>query len=476
MPDSGARILVVEDEETLRRNLVRYLEQEGHSVKGLESAETALDAIEREDFDVAIIDLRLPGRDGISLASDLSMRSPDTIILMMTAYGSVESVIEALHTGVHDYMIKPVLLKDVATKVEKLCDHRRLAHENARLRQRVAELGDAPLVRSRAMSEVFALVRQVASTNTTVLVEGESGSGKEVVARAIHDASPRAKGPFLGFNMAAIPPTLVESHLFGHERGAYTGAEGAREGMFRAASKGTLFLDEIGDMPLGDQAKLLRALESKEIVPVGSDRAVKIDCRIVAATNSDLLELVQAKRFRSDLYYRLAAIRIRVPPLRARLEDIPSLAHVFLERHTREHRRVVKGIDGPAMRRLLAYTWPGNVRELSNVMERATVICAGETIGVADLPPEVVGASSRESAGSDEPLEGYQEAMSAFERTLIAATLEKTGGDRREAARMLGLSLATLYRRIEKLGLKGSHREERSSDPSPPLHDHAGGR
>jgi len=476
------RVLVVEDEETLRRNLVRYLESQGYTVRGFESAEDALKAAEQEDFDVAVIDLRLPGRDGLSLASDLALRTPDTMILLMTAYGSVESVIDALHAGVHDYMIKPVLLKDVAHKVEVLMEHRRLARENARLRQRVAELGDAPEFRSRSMTEVFTLVRQVAPSNTTVLIEGESGSGKEVVARAIHEGSSRAKGPFLAVNMAAIPPTLVESHLFGHERGAYTGAEAAREGMFRTAGKGTIFLDEIGDMPLGDQSKLLRALESKEILPVGSDRAQKIECRIIAATNADLLELVSAKRFRSDLYYRLAAIRIRVPPLRSRVDDIPQLANIFLERHAKEHGRAVTGIDGAAMRRLLRYTWPGNVRELSNVIERATVVCTGTMIGIADLPPELLGGDTSIIVDGDMSPEGYQDAMAGFERTLIAATLEKTGGDRREAARLLGLSLATLYRRIEKLGLKGTRGEEPSSHPhSQPQQeaasqDHGGGR
>jgi DNA-binding NtrC family response regulator len=471
------RVLVVEDEETLRRNLVRYLESRGHTVRGFESAEDALKASDHEEFDVAVIDLRLPGRDGLSLAADLSLRSPDTMILLMTAYGSVESVIDALHAGVHDYMIKPVLLKDVAHKVEVLCEHRRLARENARLRQRVAELGEEAPLRSRSMAEVYTLVRQIAPSNTTVLIEGESGSGKEVVARAIHEASPRAKGPFLAVNMAAIPPNLVESHLFGHERGAYTGAEAAREGMFRAAGKGTIFLDEIGDMPLGDQSKLLRALESKEILPVGSDRALKIDCRILAATNADLLELVSSKRFRSDLYYRLAAIRIRVPPLRARVDDIPGLANGFLQRHAKEHGRAVTGIDGTAMRKLLSYTWPGNVRELSNVIERATVVCTGTTIGVIDLPPELLGGETATLLDGEISPEGYQDAMAGFERTLIAATLEKTGGDRREAARLLGLSLATLYRRIEKLGLKGTRSEEPTSQPHEGAsQDHGGGR
>lgn len=488
-------VLVVEDEETLRRNLVRYLEQEGHSVRGFESAEDALAAIEEGalDFGVAVLDLRLPGRDGISLATDLSQRSPDTRVLMMTAYGSVESVIDALRVGVHDYMLKPVLLKDVARKVAALAEHRRLLRENSRLRQRVSELsssGSGPIVRSRAMSEVYTLVRQVAGSSSTVLIEGDSGVGKEVVARALHEASPRKGAPFVAVNMAAIPPTLVESHLFGHEKGAYTGAEGPRVGVLRAAGKGTIFLDEIGDMPLADQAKLLRALEHKEIYPVGSDKPVKIECRVVAATNAGLLDMVREKRFRSDLYYRLAAIRIHVPPLRARPDDIPALANYFLEKHAKEHGRPVTGFDGAAMRALLAYRWPGNVRELSNVVERATVVCGGTSIGIVDLPPEVMGRASvhegslepgalgEERRGAPELHDGaisenYDEAMAEFERSLLASILHKTGGDRREAARLLGVSLATLYRRIEKLGLKGIGAPLRGHDaagPSGPPH------
>lgn len=468
------RVLIVEDEETLRRNLARYLEQEGHTVRGFSSAEEALAAIEEggEEFGVAVLDLRLPGKDGVSLATDLSQRSPDTRVLMMTAYGSVESVIDALRVGVHDYLLKPVMLKDVARKVEVLAEHRRLLRENSRLRQRVSELGapGGPIVRSRAMVDLYALARQVASSTSTVLIEGESGVGKEVVARFIHDASPRARGPFVAVNMAAIPATLVESHLFGHERGAYTGAEGPKIGVLRAASKGTIFLDEIGDMPLADQAKLLRALEHKEIYSVGSDKPVKIDCRVVAATNAGLLDLVREKRFRSDLYYRLAAIRIAVPRLCDRADDIPALALHFLERHAKEHKRPVTGVDGAAMRLLLGYRWPGNVRELSNVVERAVVVCSGTSIGVADLPPEVAGPATSRAAQADaraEAQEGaaassgapspesYDEAMAEFERALLASTLERTGGDRREAARILGVSLATLYRRVEKLGLKG---------------------
>ncbi len=455
MPEQVRRVLVVEDETTLRRNLVRYLEQQGHEVTGCETAEHALVATRDQEFDVAVVDLRLPGKDGLSLAAELFERWPDTGVIIMTAYSSVDSVIEALRMGAQDYLIKPVLLKDVAMKVARLVEHRRVCRENAQLRRQIAELGStssagAPVARSRMMNDLFAFARQVGASNATVLIEGESGAGKEVVARLLHQSSPRRDQPFVAVNMSAVPENLLESHLFGHVRGAFTGADAPRDGLFRAAGKGTILLDEIGDMPLAHQAKLLRALEAKELYPVGSDRPARLDCRVIAATNADLAERVAAKTFRSDLYYRLSAVRLTVPPLRDRPEDIAALAQHFLELHAREHGRAALGIDGPALRRLLSYRWPGNVRELSNVIERATIVSAGKLVTAADLPPELLGASEGEG--------DYHAAMADFERALIAATLERAGGDRRETARLLGMSLATLYRRIEKLGLSQLNR------------------
>jgi DNA-binding NtrC family response regulator len=455
MPETRERILVVEDEETLRKNLVRYLEREGYRVESFGSAEEALAGLGPDPFDLAILDLRLPGKDGLSLASDLSAAQPDLVTVLMTAYGTVEAAVDALRVGVHDFILKPLLLKDVGHRIARLLEHRRLLREVARLRRTLADRGDEePVMKSRAMADLYAFARQVAPLPSTVLIEGESGTGKEVVARFIHDASARRDGPFVAVNVAAIPDNLVESQLFGHEKGAFTGADSAREGFFRAATGGTLFLDEIGDLPAAQQTKLLRALETREIVPVGRDRPMQHDARIVAATNADLAKRVQEKRFRSDLYYRLAALKIRVPPLRERPEDVPALALLFLARHAKAHGRAVPGIEAAAMRRLLAYPWPGNVRELGNALERASVVSAGQDIGVAHLPPEIAGQTVAGTTG------GYQEAMADFERALIRSTLEQVQGDRREAARLLGLSLATLYRRIDKLGLKEGKPEE----------------
>jgi DNA-binding NtrC family response regulator len=440
-------ILVVEDEETLRKNLVRYLEMEGHEVRGFDTAEAALASAAEQDYAAALVDVRLPGKDGITLATELGERSPETAVLLMTAYGSIESAIAALRAGAQDYLLKPVLLKDAARKVAVACERRRQIQDNARRRRQLAARteGAGIVARSRKMVDLVAFAQKIAPSSRTVLIEGESGSGKEVLARLLHEASSRSEGAFVAASVAAVPESFVESCLFGHERGAFPGADARREGVFRAAAGGTLFLDDIAEIPLAFQAKLLRAIEAKEVLPVGADRPVRVDARIVAASSRDLAALVREGRFRADLYFRLSALRLSVPPLRERPEDIAPLAEALLDRHAREHGRPVMGFDGAAMRRLLAYPWPGNVRELSNVIERAALAGSGKLVALGDLPPEIAGAQASEG--------GYHEAMTDFERALIRATLERAGGDRREAARALGVSLATLYRRLEKLDL-----------------------
>ncbi|MFO0590044.1 MAG: sigma-54 dependent transcriptional regulator [Polyangiaceae bacterium] len=441
------RLLIVEDEETLRRNLTRFLQRDGRDVDAFGSAEEALEVAGDREYAVALLDVRLPGKDGITLAAELTARWPDTAILLMTAYASVESVVDAMRAGAQDYLLKPVLMKEVARKVTIALDHRRLRSENTRLRQRLHAI-EKPVViaKSKEMRDLLAYVRQIAASTKPVLFQGESGSGKEVLARTLHEASPRAMGPFVAVSMTAIAEDMIESCLFGAEPGVF-GSDTRRDGLFRAASGGTLFLDDVGDIPMAYQAKLLRVIEAHEVIPVGSDRPVQTDVRIVAATNLDLAALVREKRFRGDLYFRLGALRVDVPPLRAHPEDIPPLASHFLVVHAREQTRGVLGCDAAAEQRLMAYSWPGNVRELWNVMERAALVCSGHEVTVADLPPEIAGART------DEP-GGYNQAMESFERALLRSTRERCNGDRREAAQALGMSLATLYRRVEKLGLK----------------------
>jgi DNA-binding NtrC family response regulator len=463
------RILVVEDESTLCANIVRYLERAGHTVTGTETGNGALAELRERSFDLVISDLRLPDIDGLSVLDRVRATSPETVVLITTAYASVDSAVEALRRGAHDYVLKPLSLADLLKKVEHIADYRRLGRENARLRTLLR--GDAEaltLLRGggRAMNDLCDMIEKVAASPSNVLVLGESGTGKEVVARAVHERSPRADGPFVSLNVSAIPDTLVESYLFGHERGAFTGAERRREGLFRAASGGTLFLDEIGELPLSVQAKLLRAVEAKEILPVGADRGIKVDTRIVAATHRDLGKMALEGKFRQDLLYRLQVVQLRVPPLRDRRADIPALAMCFVASHARAQRKEVRAIAPDALAILSGYGWPGNVRELSNVIERAVILASDDTITPIDLPTELgvePAPASAPAATAPAAAPGFasddecnlERAVLTFQRAHIARVLDRTHGARDAAARLLGLSPATLYRYLQRVGLKG---------------------
>ncbi len=448
----GERILVVEDEATLRTNIQRYLTKLEHSVRAVGTAEEAVQLLGDSTFDVVLTDLRLPERDGLAVLDHARAVSPDTVVLIMTAYASLSSAVEALRRGAHDYLLKPISLAALGTKVDRIAEYRALGRENARLRSMLRDEGEpAALLRleSRAMKQLEAMVGKVAKGISNVLVSGESGTGKEIVARAIHDLSDRRDRPFVPVNVSAIPENLVESTLFGHERGAFTGAEQRREGLFRAADGGTLFLDEIGELPLELQAKLLRAVETKVVMPVGSDKGVQVDTRIISASHRDLAALAEERSFREDLLYRLSVVRLVVPPLRDRVEDIPALVSRFLTKQAREQKKRVFQVEPAAMQSLMRYGWPGNVRELSNVIERAVLLADPETVRLADLPAEIV----------EGPLEGDQcrldLAMATFERRHIASVLTRCDGNRERAAAKLAISPATLYRRLEKLDLKG---------------------
>ncbi|MEZ4340448.1 MAG: sigma-54 dependent transcriptional regulator [Sandaracinaceae bacterium] len=448
----GERILVVEDETTLRTNLHRYLEKQGHTVTSLGDGAAALEPLARETYDVVLTDLRLPGADGLAVLDHTRAVSPDTVVLLMTAFGTLGSAVEALRRGAHDYLLKPVSLAAVGAKVQRIAEYRALGRENARLRAMLRdEAAPAALLKleSEAMRDLCAMIRKVGPGQSNVLVHGESGSGKELVARAIHDLSTRSAAPFVPVNVSAIPDNLVESTLFGHVRGAFTGAERPRDGLFRSSDGGTLFLDEIGELPLATQAKLLRAVETKQIRPVGSDRDISVDVRIVCATHRDLAAMVQERTFREDLRYRLGVVQIEVPPLRNRPEDLPTLVSRFLMRQAREQKKRVFSVEPAAMQRLLRYRWPGNVRELSNVIERAVLLAEGEIVRLEDLPEEIRGvALDEDEARLDRALEG-------FERRHIAGVLTSCDGNREAAAKLLAVSPATLYRKLEKLGLKG---------------------
>ncbi len=441
----SARILIVEDEEVLRTNLCEFLSRAGHEVEGAGTAEAGLQRVLETEFSLVLTDIRLPGMDGIELLKRIVAERPGTPVLVTTAFASVETAVEALRFGAYDYLLKPVNFDDLLQKVQNVIEFRALKQEVVRLRRDLhTRLGFEGLIGdSPPMHGVFELIDKVAPTHSTVLVTGESGTGKELVARAVHARSALKDREFLAVNMAAIPAEMVEAQLFGHEKGAFTGADRRREGILRSVRAGTVFLDEIGDLPMPTQVKLLRAIESHEVMPVGADRPEKVDFRLIAATHRDLEEAVKEGRFRQDLFYRLNVFRVRLPALRERREDIPKLVEHFMARHAKAIGKAPRSMSNEAMKLLLAYPWPGNVRELSNVVERAMILAAGPSIEPEDLPSEFHGASAA-------PTE-LKQAVEVFEKQHIGWVLRTVGGNREQAAKALGIDPATLYRKLAKL-------------------------
>ena len=444
-------ILVADDEPGIRESLAEVLRDAGYRVETAADGTAALAAIETNDFSVIVTDLRMPGGDGLSVLKRAHEVSPQTIVVIMTAHASVDTAVEALRAGAVDYVLKPVIFDDLLAKIARALEHRQAIWEAQHLRQEAERRYDfAQLVgKGPQMSAVFQLITKVAPTQSTVLITGESGTGKEVVARAIHHYSQVASHIFLPINCAAIPESLLESQLFGHLRGAFTGAIASQEGLFSRARGGTIFLDEIGEMPLGLQSKLLRAIEAKEILPVGSTEPMTIDVRIIAASNRDLETKANEGTFREDLYYRLAVIEIRLPPLRDRREDIPPLIEYLVRRHNREMKRAYRGVDNAAMKILLSQPWKGNIRELDNAIEHAIIVGDGEWVTPADLPRSVHREAAVEAASGDD----LRDALRGYERVHIETVLRRTNGDKRVAADRLGLSLSSLYRKIDELGI-----------------------
>jgi two-component system response regulator PilR (NtrC family) len=448
MPEA---ILVADDEPGVRESLAEVLRDAGYDVQVAADGDAALAALETRDFAVVLTDLRMPGADGLAVLRRAREVSPQTLVLVMTAHGGVDTAVEALRNGATDYILKPVVFDDLLAKVDRLLEHRQLVWQAQMLRREVEGQYDFDglVGHSGAMREVFALIEKVAPTHSTVLITGESGTGKEVVARAIHRLSQVAHRIFLPVNCAAIPENLLESQLFGHVRGAFTGAVTSQEGLFSRAKGGTIFLDEIGDMPFGLQSKLLRAIEAKEVLPVGSTQTVTVDVRIIAATNHDLREMADQGRFREDLYYRLNVVNIALPPLREHREDIPSLVEYLVRRHNREMKRAYRGVANTTLKVLMSQPWKGNVRELDNVIEHAMILGDGEWINPADLPRGL-----RENHDQLPPVgDELREALRAYERIHIESVLRRTGGDKHQAADLLGLSLSSLYRKLNALGI-----------------------
>jgi len=459
MAISKPRILVVDDEPGLRDMLAILFRREGLEVELAPGFAIARDAIVRavDPYAVVLTDQLMPDGNGMDLLSLVKERSASTEVIVMTAHGGIETAIEAMKRGAYDFVTKPFATSELRALVQKALEKRAIVAENERLRaQLVRGRGRELLGHSEAMRRIFDLVRRIAAGRTTVLITGESGTGKERIAHAIHDASDRRDKPFLVVNCGAIPEALMEAELFGHERGAFTGAVSSRLGIFREAEGGTVLLDEIGDLPLALQVKLLRVLQERKVRGVGASAETAVDMRVLAATNRRVEEDVAAGRFRQDLYYRLNVIRIEVPPLRDRREDIRPLADHFLAICCAEQNKQVRGLSPDALRALEGYDFPGNARELENIIERAVALATGQTIGLGDLPREVSGAAAQPTPSLVAlPDEGcnLDDVVGEVERRLILQALEKSGGVRTQAARLLGVTLRSLRYRLQKHAL-----------------------
>jgi len=459
MADTTKHLLIVEDEAALREVVAERLADQGYDVVQAANGEEAIDRLAEFAFDIVVTDLRLPGIDGGKVLEAAVTRYPDIIGIVVTGYGTVKDAVAAIKRGATDFVTKPFQFDELLHVLDSALEQRRLKSENAYLRSQLERRYsfEGIVGRSRPMRDLFQLLETVSVTNSTILVSGETGTGKELVARAIHHNSPRRGNQFVAINCSAIPETLLEAELFGHVRGAFTGAVGNRVGRFEQAHKGTLLLDEVGTMSGPLQMKLLRTLQEREVQRVGDSRTIKVDVRVIAATNSDLTKLVAAGKFREDLYYRLNVIPVRLPPLRDRREDIPLLVQHFLDRFCRElgPPRPTMTVSQQAMRRLMAYEWPGNVRQLENALERAVALSAGRTqIELADLPPELQELSDAPSSGVFSlPEDGidFHEYVGNVERELIRQSLERTGGNKGRAAQLLNLKRTTLVEKLKRM-------------------------
>ncbi len=448
---ASGKVLVVDDQKNMRATTAIVLRQAGHAVEEAEDGAAAVERLQQETFDVVLTDLRMPSVDGMEVLRAAQRLAPEIQVIVMTAYGTIESAVGAIREGAYDFLAKPFKEDELLLRVSKALEKRRLLGEVSLLAGELRKRYGLEHVvgRSAAMRDVLDRVVRVAPTDATVLVTGESGTGKELVARAIHAASRRGDKPFVPVNCAAITETLLESELFGHARGAFTGAIRARRGLFEEANGGTLFIDEVGETAPGFQAKLLRALQEGEIRRVGESTAVQVDVRVIAATNQDLRRAISERRFREDLYYRLAVVPVRIPPLRERREDVPLLAAHFMQRYN-QRSGDGKFLTPEALARLLEHDWPGNVRELENAIEQAAALSPGREIRAADvqLEPARGGASAREEART------LAEAVEEAERRAIEAALARCEGDLGRVARELGVSPTTLWRKMKRLAIE----------------------
>ncbi len=453
---SEHKILIIDDEPAQVQALTGFLKKKGFDVEKASAGQDGLKIIEKKPIDLVITDFKMPDIDGIEVLKRAKAINPEVDVIMMTAFGSIESAIEAMRAGAIDYLTKPVDLDQLEILINKALEHKQLVSENRLLRQQLAEKFkfEQIISVSEAMEEAINVAGRSAPSKATVLITGESGTGKELIAKAIHFASPRKDRPFLAINCAALAENLLESELFGHEKGAFTGADRQRKGRFETANYGTLFIDEVGEIPLTMQVKLLRVLQEQAFERVGGSDPIRVDVRIVAATNRNLEELIEEGRFREDLYYRLNVVRINIPPLRKRKSDIPLLVDYFFKKYSIENNKEMRGISKEAMDLLMKYDYPGNVRELENIIEQAVVLGRDDTISVRDLPMTVKGIGSVVKRNDPFGEGTFIERVEAFEIDLIDQALEQAQGVQTRAAKILGITERHLRYKLNKYGMK----------------------
>ena len=448
-------IHLIDDEPIIHEVLGQLLHTEGYDVEISSSGQEALPKYDDRPFDLTLLDLLMPGLDGIEVLKAIKKKDPWAAIIIITAYASVESALAAMKIGAFDYVQKPFKHDELLLVIRRALEHKRLQEENIRLKdelKRKFSFGNI-IGKSKVMESVFELIRAAAPTRSTILVQGESGTGKELVARAIHQNSDRAEFPFIIVNSGSLPPDLLESHLFGHVKGAFTGAISNKMGLFEAADRGTIFFDEISSVSLETQAKLLRVMQEREFMRLGGTKTIKVDVRIIAATNTDLEDMIRQRLFREDLFYRLNVIKIELPPLRARKEDIPQLVRHFLLFYCQENKKDIEGVTEDVLELLERYDWPGNVRELENLIERAVVLSKTRVLGRGNLPASLLKPASQEPEfwQASEQGQSFKDQMQSYQRKVIINTLKKTKGVQKQAAKLLGVKPTTLNEMIKRL-------------------------
>lgn len=446
----NSRILIADSDNEVRESLSAVLTENGFDCRKAADGEEVIRQIREDNFDILIVDIRLPKWDGIQLLDKVSKFSPKTMTMVITASATVETAIEALRRGAVDYLIKPLDYQDVVMRVNKMRRLQQVLLENQYLKQEIHSKFNQNLIigESAAIKQIYTMINKVARSSSNILITGKSGTGKELVARAIHQNSPRADAPFVPINCGAIPENLFESELFGFKKGAFTGAMMDKDGVFRAANGGTLFLDEVGEIPVHIQVKLLRAIEEKEIKPIGTPSSFKVDVRVLSATNKDLQKEIEEGNFREDLYYRLNIIDIHLPSLSERRDDIPLLVNHFIRKYNQELKRKVLGVDNETMKALMNYKWKGEVRELENIIERAVLLCESDYITLKDLPPHACSGVPVEYA------DDLKTSVRNFEKQHILSILKRVDNDKNRCAEILGIGLSSLYRKIDELDIK----------------------